>query len=345
MAERAKVMTLLELDFHLTNKCNMRCRHCVFSSGERTIEEMKFSEVTQCIYDFAEITSHKGIINLFGGEVLLRPDIFRIIDVAKSLGLTIGLTTNALVSTALISRLKKLNLSRITVDLDGCSPNTHDWLRNKSGDFKRVIEIIKLLVSLKFYTSVNTVLYKKNIHEVINILELCKNLGVNAIAFYFFTPIGRGRKMVEMMVGPQEWILTKNRIIEWIKQNKPRFDVVWERAYEEVPYKKNPSQYRCGTRHSETIFVRCDGEVYSCALLEGAPCSLGNVKREGLKKILKKRNKFAFNKLIGCPAIAFHVNNNLNGPDPRPSTPLIHPTCPYNYEVLTKGAFVKSIYI
>lgn len=328
------MMLLKELDLHLTNKCNMSCRHCVFSAGERDIREIEFDKIAQCIVDFAEITRGKGIVNLFGGEVLLRKDVFQIIGLIVGLKLSLGLTTNARVPRNMILRLAEYNISRITVDLDGGGPTTHNWLRNKTGDFERLNKAINLFISLGFYISINVVLYKDNINEVEDILKLCRDIDINTVAFYFFTPVGRGVDIAKKMLGPREWISARNRIGKWIDKNNPKFGIVWERAYEQRPFQVDPSLWRCGSRHKETIFVRCDGEVYPCALLEGTSYSLGNLKEERLRNILKNRRSFHLKIKSGCPIVALYAGENKDE-EGKFFDDLIYPACPYDYQVLT----------
>ena len=78
------------LNLHLTNRCNMRCRHCLYSAGEKKIEEMNYEEIKKLINEFAELSKKRGTLNLFGGEVFLRKDIFKIINLALYKSLILG---------------------------------------------------------------------------------------------------------------------------------------------------------------------------------------------------------------------------------------------------------------
>lgn len=329
-------MILKTLNFHITNRCNMLCKHCLYSSGEKNIKEMSFNEIKQLINDFAIISNYQGTINLYGGEPLLRSDIFEIIDFAKSNKLNVGMTTNINVSDAILIRLSKSDISRITIDLDGGSSFTHDWLRNKIGHFEKSINAIKLFISSKKYTSVNSVMNKKNIHETESILDMCKKLNVNSINFYLFTPIGRGISIKDVMLGPEEWLLVRNRVINWIKRNKPKFGIIWECAYENILSQDNLHASLCERYSSEVVDVRCDGNVYFCGLLLAIDrISLGSIKEKKLGIILNNREKLRIKKKFGCVALALQENSNLdNLIDPRKSTNTIIPGCPYNWEML-----------
>lgn len=328
-------LALKELDLHITNKCSLRCRHCVFSSGERILPEMDFEEISRLIEDFSAITAREGTINLFGGEALLRKDIFDIVDRVKKEGLSAGITTNCHVPGDLTEKILERGINRFTCDLDGAAPETHDWLRNMKGNFDEAVKTLKKSVAKNIYTTVNSVLYEDNIGQALPVLELCGGIGVNGLAFYYLTPTGRGVNISSQVVGPEKWLETKKMVSDWVARHSPQFSVCWEEAYEPVGgVKKHP--WRCEKEHAETIFVRCDGEVYSCALLEGAPCSLGNARRGKLAAVLARRGEKAFGRPRGCPALAFHKYGDLSKADPRDHSAEIKLGCPYNYLILNE---------
>jgi MoaA/NifB/PqqE/SkfB family radical SAM enzyme len=329
-------MGLEELDLHVTNRCVLACRHCVFSSGERHINEMNTGEMLRLIDDFAGISSKKGTINLFGGEPLIRPDIFDMIKEAKRAGLSVGVTTCCQVPEKTIMKLLNSGIDRFTTNLDGATAKSHDWLRNAKGNFDKGIKTLRMFVSRGIYTTVNSVIHQGNIDEAAAILELCEGLGINAQAFYYFTPTGRGLGMKDKMVGPDMWLKTKSKVEDWIEKKSPGFGISWEQAYEPFCNSEKQPPWRCEKGHTRTLFIRCDGEAYSCALLDGAPCALGNARKDRLKDMLKGRDKKAFRRDRGCPALAFHVHKNLRRADPRVSTGLIGLGCPYEYRILRR---------
>lgn len=326
-------MGLKELDFHGTNLCTLECEHCVFSSGERKLPQMGTEEISALVNDFSSLTNHEGTINIFGGEILLRKDLIEIIRRVRSEGLGIGITTNCQVPKSIIDMVLEQDIQRITSDIDGATPETHDRLRNKEGNWGTVIEVLKRAVGKRIFTTVNSVLNTDNIHEVEEILELCRGLGINGLAFYYLTPTGRGKGIKHKCIDAKSWLEAKERVGNWVKQNDPAFTVVWEEAYVNTD-SVDDTPWRCEKDHTETVFVRCDGEVYSCALLEGSAVSLGNVQIEKLSAILAQRKGKAFDRSKGCPALAFHEYRDVTRPDPRISPDGIKLGCPYSCQIL-----------
>lgn len=318
-------MKLKTLNFHLTNRCNMRCRHCLYSCGEEKIDEMNLQEVKKIIKEFAEISKKKGTINMFGGEIFLRKDIFDIIDYAISLGIAVGITTNANLSEKTIKEIIKRKINRLSVDIDGADSNSHDWLRNKEGHFCQSLKVIKAFVRSGKFTTSNIILHLGNVQEIERILDLCQKIGINSISCYLFTPLGRGNKIKDLVIDPIKWKETRRRVKEWIDANSPNFAVIWERSYKYDTNKNaDLSSSLCYDKSNDAINVRCDGNVYYCCLLFGKDFGyIGNLRKETLRKIIANRKKGIIKISIGCPALVYNHNPMK-----------IVPFCPYDWEVL-----------
>jgi len=328
-------MKLNTINFHLTNKCNLICKHCLYDSGVKNIPEMKTAKIIEIIRDFAKASKNKGTVNLYGGETLLMKDIFKIIKSAQDERLKVGITTNVNVPNKTLEKVAKMKVSRITVDIDGGNASTHDLLRNKNGHFEQSKKAIEYFRKEGLFVSVNSVLHKKNIREVELILELCKTLGVNLVSFYLFTPLGRGWNIKSQLLEPKEWIDARKRVVKWIKINHPGFSVIWEKSYA----KSNTQNEKklCDGLTSQVIDVRCDGRVYYCGLLISVDGnSFGDLKKENIKGVLKNRKARGFTDDIGCSALA--IQNEIKTgtlTDPRKKESGLVPVCPYDWEVLS----------
>lgn len=328
-------MKLNTINFHLTNRCNLLCKHCLYNSGKKLIDELKTPKILKIIKEFAKLSKNKGTVNLYGGETLLVKNIFKIIQGAQSENLQIGITTNVNVPDTVLKKLAKFDVSRITVDIDGGKSSTHDWLRNKKGHFDQSKKAIQYFLKQGKYVSVNSVLHKKNANEIEMILNLCKELGINSISFYLFTPLGRGWNIKSQVMCSQEWFAIKNRVINWVKENKPQFSVIWEKSYAQ---KKAEKERRlCDGFESQVLDVRCDGKVYFCGLLISVDGnSFGDLKKEKMENIIKKRKINSFALDTGCSALA--IQNDIKtgkSEDMREKYKNIVPVCPYDWEILS----------
>ncbi|NQU16985.1 MAG: radical SAM protein [Candidatus Saganbacteria bacterium] len=136
------------LNFELTYKCNLSCRHCLQGSGEK--RDMKPQLGTKAITSIIDQANSAGLIkkgiNFTGGEPLLfRPDIFQLISHVRDSGKFTRLNTNGSWDrnpTDLVRELKKSGLTMLAISLDGLE-QTHDKNRGKPGLFRRVMDIIE----------------------------------------------------------------------------------------------------------------------------------------------------------------------------------------------------------
>jgi len=78
--------------WEITGLCNLRCEHCLSSAGDPLPNELSTEEAMRLL-DYLE-TMKVFNINLSGGEPLMRPDIFDIIDYASQKKFSIDLLTN-----------------------------------------------------------------------------------------------------------------------------------------------------------------------------------------------------------------------------------------------------------
>src|SRR3989338_640020 len=74
--------------WNITPRCNLRCRHCYYSSGDRSsLEELNLEEARNFIADLSALKVHTLLFS--GGEPLLRPDIFVLSKFAKTMGIKV----------------------------------------------------------------------------------------------------------------------------------------------------------------------------------------------------------------------------------------------------------------
>lgn len=322
------------LNIHITNECNMRCLHCLYSSGEIKRPEMSTNSVKRLITQFSEYCPN-GTVNIFGGEALIRDDIFEIFRFVKKQGLSLGLTTNGKCISNFFSEILDIGFNRISIDLDGGNKKTHDWLRNEKGHFAKTTSLISRLLTNNVDVSVTSVLNKTNILELESILDTGYRLEISTHAFYMMTPLGRATALTNEILSGREWLSAKNTIIDWCKKRKPLYPIIWENAYRDSTI--SPEYFSlCGAKGITSLDVSCEGDVYFCGLLTAVrKHSIGNVVVDGFSHILKQIETNAIEK-NGCSALAL-ANDSYKGGvlfDPREREDTIIPTCPYDWEIL-----------
>ena len=141
---QAKVHFPQEVILEVTNRCNLRCRHCHFhGAGAGSRRSLGFMEryVWEKVLD--EIASRAGSVTLLNhgaGEPLLYPELKALLQAARRIpGLIVGFMTNGMLLSRDWARfLVDLPLDRLALSIDGVVPETHDFFRQNAS--LRVIE-------------------------------------------------------------------------------------------------------------------------------------------------------------------------------------------------------------
>lgn len=176
--------------WNCTRRCNLACRHCYSDSDAERHPEMSGEEAGAMVRDVAAFRSPALLIS--GGEPLLRPDVFELIEEARALGLPVTLSTNGtLVTRAVAHRLADLGVRYVGISLDGLGA-THDAFRGRRGAFERSLRGIRALRDAGVKAGVRVTLSSATMSSLDELLDLVEREGIGRICFYHLVPAGRG---------------------------------------------------------------------------------------------------------------------------------------------------------
>ena len=159
---------------HLTRACEYSCDHCYFKEIPGKPNTHLNINVIKKIIDDTKITSRKlGLIprvDFTGGDPLLHPDFFSIAQYTASQNIPFGLKGNPdfLLDSDIRKELKKLNISSISLSLDGLE-KIQDNLRGQ-GSFNKTISCIGILKEEGFVVKVHSTVSRFNIDQLLPIL-------------------------------------------------------------------------------------------------------------------------------------------------------------------------------
>ena len=190
------------VQFDVTNACNLRCSHCVTSSGEPLEDELSTQEALSLIDELASLGVFQ--IGFSGGEALLRSDVFTLMERAKKRGMRVQLTTNAtLVSEEVAAELAKLEPVTVGVSLEGATRESYGSFRGEE-NFERMLSGIRALLSNSVPVKLKVAVSRRNLREVDAILELALELGVEAVDMFLLYPEGRAKGMGDEALSREE---------------------------------------------------------------------------------------------------------------------------------------------
>jgi len=161
----------------ITRRCNLECDFCqVWEFGTR--DELRTGEVCRCIDRADEMGVAR--FNITGGEPLLRPDLFEVLDYAAE-RFSIGINSNGTVSRRLYERLLRTAVGDIGISLHYRTPDKQDRLAHQHGAFQKIVDNIRFLRdnSGDRLIYVNAVIHADNVDEILPLKQFCNDdLGV-----------------------------------------------------------------------------------------------------------------------------------------------------------------------
>ena len=251
------------IQFNITFKCNQHCTYCGIYKENRP--EMTTDQVCNMIDEFVEIGTSR--LSITGGEPLLREDFTEVVKYARKKGLFVSLATNGSLIEKHIDGLKYVNSVNMT--LDG-PESIHDAQRGK-GNFKTVLNAIKLLKGLKIPVYIVSVITKNNCDRFQEILELARSLDIRALMQpIFFSEQSHANNLkgyLNSKYDEQSMVETLDKLMH-LKKNGDDTIILSNRYYSDV--KKSilsGKKIRCCNAGSLFCTVSPDGRVAPCNLL------------------------------------------------------------------------------
>lgn len=269
--------------WHITNVCNNRCKHCYHENYDKSneMDREQLILIADKIEDALTKWNFKTSMSITGGEPFTRKeDLFCLLEHIESLDHIYEydiLTNGTLISDEDIIILKKFSkLRRIQVSMEGSSPEKHDSVRGV-GDFNKVTSAIKMLKDNGFVVSVMTTLTTNNKEDIPALIDLLGRLNVDYFALERFMPEGQGGSNVD-------WTLSK-------EETKKMFTYMSKMAFKiKKPHLLLYRTLYCLCSNDATIGAMCSAGVSALTILPDAtilpcrrlPIPIGNVLSNGI---------------------------------------------------------------
>ena len=194
---------LRQLFWECTLRCNLSCRHCGSDCRvQSTLKDMPLTDFCRVLDRVKEVYDpHKVMINVTGGEPLMRPDLERCGRAFYEREFPWGMVTNALALTERrYEALLGSGLHAMTISLDGLEED-HNWMRGRRGSFARASEAIGMVVrSNAIAFDVVTCVNRRNLPHLAEVKEHLIRLGVKDWRLFTVFPAGRAASDPELQL-------------------------------------------------------------------------------------------------------------------------------------------------
>lgn len=296
----------LTVIFNVTNRCNLKCKHCYASYFSRSPKgEMTTNQIKKVIRDLKKNGCLR--INFCGGEPLLRNDIKELISYGKAQGLSIDLTSNGVLVPSRLNEIKDIKC--LTISLDG-KPDHHDILRGK-GSAAKALVAIESAINFGIEVRVNMVLHKYTLGDIDYMLNLAKKLGFKIHISLAINNIIKNQPLLNIKPTNAQFRKVLKQIIEKKKRGEPI--LFSQNAYENVlkwsdfnieGIMNGPKPRNMPTCPAGKVFglIDADGRFWAC------PHLIDKVKADNILKdgVAKAWNQTQNHPCTGCYQIYHH---------------------------------------
>jgi radical SAM protein with 4Fe4S-binding SPASM domain len=280
-AARRRIPLTVHLD--LTWRCNAHCIHCYLP--DHGAGEMATAQVLHLIEELAGAGTLFLLIS--GGEALLRPDLFEIIERARALSFAVVLKTNGtLIDDQAAGRLAGLSLYRLDVSLYSHRAEVHDAITRLAGSWRRSVRAIQRLTAAGLKVRVVNVLMKANTGDEAALHEFARSLGASYTLDPTVTPrLDGDRTVTSLGLGLDELRSAFSEpFLAGVIRDLCEADGLPQAVRDSL---------LCSAGHY-SCYVSPSGELFPCIQL---PLSCGNVCEPGFKQAWGSQNMEAIRSL------------------------------------------------
>lgn len=330
--------------WHITDKCDQRCKHCyIFSENNcKELDSMSWKQMQEVVAnceDMCEMYGRAPYFYITGGDPILHPDFWKLLELLKQKEIPFTVLGNPFhLTDEVCRRMKDCGCQKYQLSLDGMR-DTHDWFR-KPGSFDCTLSKIACIKKAGIRSVIMTTVSDTNMAEVPEIIDTVVELGADVFAFARYCPTSEEK---DTGMTPQEYralLETCDRIFKEYEAvgcetyfNKK--DHLWTLYEYETGTFKIPQDARdgiiyggcnCGNCH---LTILPTGDLYACRRVQNS--KVGNVFADRIADVWvcgmeAYRAYHEFEKCSkcellsycrGCPAVASGKTGNFYAADPQ----------------------------
>ncbi|MFZ4517252.1 MAG: mycofactocin radical SAM maturase [Microthrixaceae bacterium] len=315
------------LTWELTYACNLSCSHCLSSSGRRDPAELSTEECFGVIDELQRLQVF--YVNLGGGEPMLRPDFFPIVEYAVEHQVGVKFSTNGtFIDAAAARRLAGMDYLDVQVSLDGATAGVNDAVRG-DGSYAAARQAMDHLADAGFGAfKMSVVVTRHNVDGLDDLKAMADSYGAQ-LRVTRLRPSGRGADTWEQLHPTQG---QQRDLYRWLLE---RDDVLTGDSFFHLSALGDPlpGLNLCGAGRVVCL-IDPVGDVYACPFVIHDEFLAGNVRAPGgFTEVWRGSELFASLREPdsegacvscgsydacqgGCMASKFFVGLELTDPDP-----------------------------
>ena len=182
--------------WNISRACNLKCVHCYNDSGSRKASDELSTEEARIVLDDLAGFGVPSVL-FSGGEPMMRPDIFELIEYAAANGLRTVISTNGtLITREIAQKIKQNKVSYVGISLDGIG-KINDQFRGVTGAFDRAVAGIRNCQDAGVRIGLRLTLTKRNVRDLERLFDFFETENIERACFYHLVPSGRGENIAK----------------------------------------------------------------------------------------------------------------------------------------------------
>lgn len=256
------------VDLAVTFNCNLNCIHC---SATRMIDVPRKAMTVEDYKALGKQLIENGVlvVQLTGGEPLMREDLEDIIRALKPSRFFISTGTNAKLATPeRLFSLKKAGLDNLCISIDDWDPAEHDRWRGEEGVHAKALAVLDIALEMGFSVMIFTVATHQNVRSE-GFIKLVEYAGKKKVLLLIGWAVPTGNW------NANEEVLLTTEDLEYLET------IHEKHLHTRTDFESNYFHFGCGAG-KEKLYITPYGDVVPCAFVH---IRFGNIFKKSLKEI------------------------------------------------------------
>ncbi len=261
--EHLQTDKLSELWLHITNRCDLSCRHCLFASGPKAVDELSYNEIVTRVDE--AIALGCKVFALTGGEPFCHPRFIDIVQHIQSYpDVHVAVLSNGMSLRPVLEQVD-LDWSRFHLQLsvDGLEPR-HDHIRGM-GSFAALQEQMGWLRAQGHSFTLSMCVEQDNLADMPELVDLAVACGAANLHFMWY--FIRGRGSAQQYVAPEQLFAPLKQA--WLRAQDVGISIDNIDALKTQLFAPTATIHDGGGSGWHSIAIGPDGKLYPSAAMVG----------------------------------------------------------------------------
>lgn len=249
----------------VTERCNMRCRHCSFGPATPEATEPQRATIARRLAD-----SSAWGVSLIGGEPTLVPTLVEHAQTLKRAGKYVSVGTSGHRLSRLVDGLVAAGVDTLVISADHHRADEHDAFRGRPGLFAEIEAVVQHLVALpgpRPRVQIRTTIHRDNMREVPDIVDFWRARADHVVLQVIQDNGIHSVRDPTVLFRPDDRPALEAAVAELIRRNpnlrSRYFEHLAAYVFEKAKLQEQ-LDYRCMVVPGASLTVMPDGELRLC---------------------------------------------------------------------------------